>query len=212
MRDIPVFSTDLGVASLTFSQIPYTQTAYIRIQDTHDGEEFLKECVNFCKMAGAEKIYATGHDICQKYPYSTAIITMQADKLGIGATDACIFPVTDNTLEQWRDIYNRKVIYIPNGAWMTLQAAEKMLEEGSGYFVYRNGVLIGIGKVSGNVIEWIASVSYGSGVDVVRALCRVITEDTVVLEVADANEKAMNLYAHLGFIPVKVLSQWYKVM
>ena len=212
MRDISVFSTDLGVASLTFSQIPHTKTVYVRIQDTRNGDGFLEECVNFCKMAGAEKVYATGHDVCRKYPYSAAIIAMQADKLEIGTTDACIFPVTENTLAQWRDIYNRKVIHIPNGAWMTLQAGEKMLEEGSGYFVHRNGVLIGIGKVSGNAVAWIASVSSGCGADVLKALCHAITEDTVVLEVADTNKKAMNLYTELGFIPVRTISQWYRIL
>lgn len=211
MRDIPVFSTQLGVASLTLSQIPYTRKAYVRIQDTAAGEEFLRECASFCKMAGAEEVYATNHTACESYPYAAAIIAMQADKAGIGTTDGCLFPVTKNTLEAWREIYNQKVVSVPNGAWMTLQNAEEMLRQGSGYFIHRAGCLIGIGKVSGNQVEWVASVQPGGGETVVKALCHAITEDTVTLEVADTNEKAVSLYRKLGFVPTQMVSQWYKI-
>ena len=212
MRDIPVFATPLGVASLTLSQIPYTKTAYIRIQDTQSAEELLYECVSFCKMAGAEVVCATGHDVCMQYPFSASIVTMQADKATIGTADACIFPVTGQTLEQWRSIYNEKVVRIPNGAWMTLQEAQKMLQQGSGYFVHKDGVLLGIGKVEGNRIEWIASVYPGAGETVLKALCHAVMEQTVILEVADSNKKAMHLYQKLGFVSVQILSHWYRVL
>lgn len=211
MRDIPMFVTDLGVASLILNQIPYTQTAYIRIQDCKDGSRFLDECVNFCKMAGAEKILATGHNICEQYPLWTAIICMQASRSAIGQTDACLFPVTEKTLDSWREIYNQKVIRVPNGAWMTESDAKKMLEDGSGYFVHQDGVLLGIGKINKNQLQWIASVCPGGGEDVVKALCSAISEEFVTLEVADTNEKAVSLYSKLGFIPVRKLSQWYWV-
>ncbi len=211
MRDIPVFVTEFGAASLTLSQIPYTKTAYIRIQDTHEAEDFLRECVNFCKMAGAEMIYATGHSICEKFPFSTAVVSMQADKATIGSTDACIFPVTEKTLEQWRSIYNEKVVRIPNGAWMSMQDSEKMLQQGSGYFVHMDGTLLGIGKAEGNQIQWIASVHPRSGENILKALCHAITEETITLEVASTNEKAMNLYKKLGFIPTNILSDWYRI-
>ena len=72
MRDMPFFTTRLGVSSLTLSQIPYTKQAYIRIQDSREPEAFLQECLGFCKALGAEKVYATGHAVCEKYPeYAT---------------------------------------------------------------------------------------------------------------------------------------------
>ena len=63
MRNIPVFTTEYGVGSLILREIPYRQEAYIRIQDTKEPEAFLGECVDFCKAAGAERIYGTGQPL-----------------------------------------------------------------------------------------------------------------------------------------------------
>ena len=70
MKDFPCFATDDGVASLILKEIPYRQEAYIRFQDVQPGRfaPFLQECVSFCRMAGAEKIYAQGHEELSQYP------------------------------------------------------------------------------------------------------------------------------------------------
>ena len=211
MRDIPLFTTENGIASLTLNQIPYTHAAWIRIQDSVSPELLLKECTDFCIAVGAEHIYATGHSCCEKHPMFTKIIHMQADINTIGETDASLFPVTEDTLEQWRTIYNQKIQSVPNGSWMTIEKSREMLQQGSGYFVHRDGVLLGTGMVSGNHISWVASRMPGAGADVVRALCHAVTEDAVNLEVASANRKAVNLYEKLGFISTSVLSVWYQV-
>lgn len=209
MRDIPIFATDFGVASLTINQIPYTKKAYIRIHDSKYADEFISECVSFCVAAGAENIYATGHSACEKYREYTTILQMQADISVIGDTDAALFPVTEKTVEQWREIYNKKVLNVPNGSWMNSLQAQELLQ--SGYFVHRDHVLIGIGKVSDNHIHWVASCVKGVGEDVVRALCHAIIGETVTLEVASSNKKAMQLYHRLGFITVNELSKWYLI-
>lgn len=209
MRDIPFFVTELGAASLTLSQIPYTGKAYIRIQDSLTPRELLKECVNFCTAAGAQHIYAAGHPVCEEYPEHTRIIQMRADIADLGDTDAALFPVTDKTLEDWRQIYNQKIKNVPNGAWMTLQDADDMLKQGSGFFIHRNSSLLGIGKVADNEIQWVASVQSGAGIDVVRALCNAISDDFATVTVASANVKAVELYEKMGFVPVKEISVWY---
>lgn len=209
MRDIPMFTTEHGVASLVLSQIPYTLKAYIRIQSSCDGNELLQECLSFCIAAGAEHIYATGHRVCEDYPEYTAILEMRADHSSIGESDAALFPVTEETIEQWREIYNKKVCHVPNGSWKTIGQAQELLKDG--YFIHRNGKLLGIGKASGDKIQWIASCCPGAGAEVVRALCHALTEETITLEVASSNEKAIRLYEKLGFIRTKVLSKWYQV-
>jgi hypothetical protein len=212
MRDMPMFTTENGVASLTLNQIPYTKSAWIRIQNSVSPQALLEECIAFCKAVDAEYIYATGDSCCEKYTEHTKILNMQADIEMIGDTDAALFPVNGHTREEWRAIYNDKIKSVPNGAWMTVDRSKDMLEQGSGYFVHRDGSLLGTGMVDGNKLSWVASVQPGAGVDVVRALCHAVTEQTVRLEVASANIKAMQLYQKLGFIPISTISEWYKIL
>ena len=79
MKDFPCFATDDGVASLILKEIPYRKEAYIRFQDVQPGRfaPFLQECVSFCRMAGAEKIYAQGHEELSQYPLHAAVYEMR---------------------------------------------------------------------------------------------------------------------------------------
>ena len=117
----------------------------------------------------------------------------------------------EKTLRDWLDIYNKKIVSVPNGAWMTEADGKKMLERGDGYFVHRGGNLLGIGMAAGDTIDWVASVQPGAGRDVLLALNHALTEETVVLTVSDRNEKALKLYEELGFLKVKEISRWYQV-
>ncbi len=209
MHDIPMFTTENGIGSLVLSQIPYQKKAYIRIQSTLEPDAFLKECYGFCRAAGAEEIYATGISFSREP--DSVIIKMQAPATGIGDTDALLMPVTDSTLDDWVRIYNEKVIYVPNGAYMTSQMAKEMLRTGGGYWIHREGSPLGIGKISGSNIDWIASVAPGAGADILKSLCHGIFEDTVTLEVSSANKKAIKLYESLGFVPVSQMDSWYRI-
>ena len=211
MRDFPFFNTEFGVASLVLKEIPYQGTAYIILRDASDPEKLLAECVDFCRVCGAEAVYATGHEILERYPFYTAMWLMRCEANTLPDTDASLFPVQENTLEQWQRIYNEKVRCVPNGAWMTQKDAQKMLEDGTGYFVHRGGTLLGIGKVSGCEIQWVASVVSGGGKDVVCALAHAVWADSLELTVASENSKAVRLYESLGFVRAQEISRWYNV-
>ena len=60
MKDIPVFTTQNGVASLILQEIPTQGCAYIRLQATLSPEQLLAECISFCRMVGATRIYVAG--------------------------------------------------------------------------------------------------------------------------------------------------------
>ena len=212
MKDMPVFTTEYGVASLILREIPYQQTAYIRLQSTLEPEKLLKECVSFCRVVGAEKIYAMGDTCLEAYPFHTAMYRMVCHKDSIGDTDAALWPVQEATAKEFQRIFNGKAPSIPNGAWMTDKDTREMLQTGEGYFVHREDQLLGIGRVFGGELRFVASVSPGAGCDVVRALCHAVTEDTVELTVASENKKAIDLYQKLGFVSVEELSRWYQVL
>ncbi len=211
MKDIPLFTTPYGVACLILKEIPYTQRAYIRLVATENPAALLRECIAFCRSCGAEKLYAAGHAFLEKYPLHATVVRMQRSKDTLGKTDAELLPVQEETLEQWRSIYNEKMHSVPNAAYMDTFDAKKMLTDGSGYFIYRNGSLLGIGKVSQDTVEALAGVVPGSGRDIALALCSLLTGDTISIEVARENKKAVYLYKTLGFSAIEELSRWYLI-
>lgn len=211
MRDIPMFTTEFGIASLVLKEIPYQAAAYITIQDSLEPEKLLQEGVQFCRMCGAERIYATGHPSLESRELYTAMWELRCGRDSLPETDAALWPVQEQNLEQWREIYNQKVKRLPNGAWMTRADGKKMLEQGDGYFVHRDGKLLGIGRASGEVINWVAAVMPGAGQDVVCALAHALWCDSVTLTVASENRKALALYESLGFVRTREISKWYIV-
>lgn len=212
MKDIPVFDTENGIASLFLREIPYRQRAHIKIQSSQDPEKLLEECIAFCRMCGAEWIDAAGHDYLEKYPLITSLYAMTCPKAALGETDACLFPVTEETVDQWVDICNDRMKDIPNCAWMDRAQGLEMLKEGDGYFIHKDGVLWGIGRASGEMIDTVISVVPGKGEAVLLALASLLDTDVVRLQVASENHRAIRLYERLGFIKVKELSRWYRVL
>ena len=211
MKDFPFFTTEHGVATLILKEIPYQETAYIILRDSQEPLALAGECVDFCRVCGAERIYATGHDVLAAYPLYTAMWEMSCAREAIPDTDAALWPVQEKTLTQWQRIYNEKVKKVPNGAWMTNADAEKMLQDGDGYFIHRGETLLGIGRASSDRISWVASLAPGAGADVVKALAHAATEDTISLTVASTNQKAVDLYERLGFLRTAEISKWYKM-
>lgn len=212
MRNIPMFTTENGVASLTLEKIPYTGQAYVAIRDSAEPHAFLQECVDFCRAAGADSVYAMGCAVLTAYPLYTAIISMSRKRKELPESDAILVPVRIETLSSWRDIYNEKMRDIPNAAFLTIRDSERMLQEGNCYFVQRGEEILGIGVAGEGMIKAIASVIPGGGKDTMLALCSALCTDTVSLEVASNNIPAIKLYERLDFVETETISRWYKII
>ena len=211
MRDIPMFTTENGIASLVLKEVPYKGVAYITIQDSLQPADLLKECIDFCKMAGAAKIYATGDPVLTQYPIYTTVVKMQQLRSNLPEGDACLFPVTEETAEQWRSIYNEKMRPVPDAATITRGDMKGHITDGSCYFVHKDGMLLGIGMVKEEKIEAIAASRPGAGETVLLTLCNSIFTEKVVVEVASNNQPAVKLYERLGFQKTAEISCWYAV-
>lgn len=212
MQNIPVFTSENGVASLVLASIPGREEAFVTLQSSLEPERLLAECLDFCKMCGAERVYATGDPCLEKYPLHTAIFAMRGEKKVIGQTEAALFPVQETTAEKWRSIYNERMAGVDNAAWITFTGMKKLCRENHAYFVHRDGELLGVGMVGDGKIETLAAVKPGAGADVVKALLSGIFTDTVQLEVASTNLKAIRLYERLGFVKTAEKSRWYAVL
>lgn len=211
MRDFPIFTTENGVGSLVLKEIPYRGVAYITIRDSSAPAEFLNECADFCRAVGAQHVYASGHSILESYPVYTSIVQMSASTEFIPETDAALFPVTEKTVSRWKDIYNERMNNVDNASYMSDQTALELLKKGNGYFVHRDGDLLGIGIAGDDKIECVASCKRGAGRDIVSALTHALMSDSVVLEVATTNKRAISLYESMGFICTREISKWYKI-
>lgn len=212
MRDIPMFTTEYGVASLFLKEIPYRGRAHIKIQSSLEPDKLLEECIGFCRACGAQWIDAAGHAYLEKYPLITSLSLMTRPMEGLANMDACLFPMTEETMQEWLDVYNERMANVPNAAFMDSKDGKELLQKGSAYFVHRDGELLGIGVAAGDFIDTVIALKPGAGETVVRALSSILTEDTVRLMVADVNSRAVKLYERLGFVRVKELSRWYLVL
>ena len=211
MKDIPFFNTENGVASLRLKEIPYFQTAYITVQSALDEEKLLLDCFGLCRAAGAERIYANGLN-APDTKTGVDIIRLTRNTLDYEAPGAMLFPVQEETLPQWREIYNKKMRNVTGAAYMNEEMAREMLADRSGYFVHSNGELLGIGRVCNDTISVVAAVKKGAGQVVVNTLLSAVSSDLVVIEVASDNTKAISLYSSLGFMATGIVNTWNKII
>ena len=213
MRDIPVFTTEYGVASLIFKEIPYRGIAYVRVRDVQPGclIQLMEECAGFCRAAGADRVFAAGHEGLKQYPLYCTV-----EQMGLGVTEcfqpeANLWPVTEQTVEQWRQIYNQAMKDVDNAATMTKQD-EKEICLGGAYFVHDSGKLLGIGWIRDNALLAITSAVPGQGARVARTLFSLTDEERITLEVASTNARAIGLYRKLGFIKTGESTRWYQIL
>lgn len=212
MRDFPVFTTEYGVASLVLREIPYRQEAFITIQSSQQPEELLKECISFCRVCGAEKIYACGHELVESYPLHCIIYEMRGPvQVDMNKVEN-LWPVTRETIGKWRDFLNEKMRPIDNSGTLTKHGEQEILDLGGAYFVHRAGDLLGAGWIVGDELMLIASFQKGMGERVMHTLLSTACCQQIRLQVASTNTTAIRLYERMGFIKTAELRRWYRVL
>lgn len=209
MKDIPMFTTEYGIASLSLQQIPYRGDAYVTVLQAVDLSQLLSECARFCRMCGAQRIFATGHPGLERLPLYTHVIRMRG--CPIPGETACLWPVTAETAARWRQIYNEKMETVDNAIALSAREERQLWEENGAYFIHDGNKLLGIGWLRGQELLALAAVVPGAGAVVLQTLLSLVGEQTVTLEVASTNEKAIRLYEKLGFVKTEILRGWYCV-
>ena len=213
MKDIPMFTTDSGVSSLILKEIPYKQLAFIHVQDVQSGQlkPHLEECISFCRMLGAEKILAKGHEELQSYPLHSVVVemTLMHDQR---EPEANLWPVTQESVTKWREIYNEAMGKFDNHATLTFHDEKRIVQSGGAYFAHRDGELLGIGWMDGQELLALVSVIPGMGETVARTLFTTVSSDKITLEVVSDNLRAVRLYERMGFVKTREVSHWYRLL
>lgn len=214
MRDFPIFTTEYGVSSLVLKEIPYKKTAYIRIRAVQEDffREHLAECVSFCRMCGADRIFASGHEKLEVYPLYTTVLELRGQVHPDPEKVRCLFPVTEATVSRWRSIYNEKMSGVDNAGILESRDEEQILRSGGAYFVHDNGRSLGIGWLEDTKLLAVAAVEPGAGEIVMHTLMSLVKGDSMTLEVASTNGRAIKLYEKLGFLKIAETARWYRVL
>lgn len=211
MRNIPNFTTEYGAAALVLQEIPLRQEAYCLAQWAVPGGEdaLLEECARFCRMAGAARVYATG----LSRPGSPAfrLLRMTASRAAIPGTDAALWPLLPEGFADFRQIYNAAMAAVPAARSIGEGDRARLLAQGGCYFVHRGRTLLGLGQVEENRLLSIVSCVPGQGRCVAAALLSTVQADTVELQVASTNARALRLYQKLGFVTVGVAEEWWEI-
>ena len=211
MKDFPVFTTEFGVASLTLREIPYRAEAFILIQDTQQPEELLAECISFCKMCGAEKIYARGHEITQRYPLHCIVYEMRGTARIDESKVESLWPVTEKTVTKWRELMNEKMRPVDNSGTLEKKHEKDILDSNGAYFVHHEGELLGAGWLLHNKLLLLASCKRGAGERICHTLFSLIPNEEVKLDVVSTNQRAIRLYEKLGFVRTAEHRRWHRV-
>lgn len=212
MKDFPVFTTEYGVASLILKEVPYRQEAYIVIQSTEQPEELLAECISFCRAVGAERIYARGHEIAEKYPLHVIIYEMRGEMEADETLVTHLWPVTGETIGFWRQLLNEKMKNVDNAGTLEKKGENEILELGGAYFVHNDGQLLGAGWILGEELKLIAVTEKGAGERVFHTLLSAANPERLHLQVASTNDRAIRLYERMGMIKTAELRRWHRVL
>lgn len=213
MKDFPVFTTEYGVSSLILKEVPYRQEAYIHIQDVQpDGfADHLAECVSFCRMVGADKIYASGREQLEKYPVYMQLLEMRGQAWVDPSMLCNLFPVTEQTVSRWRQIHNDAMRNTDNAQTLETRDEAKILSSGGAYFIHDAGTLLGIGWMEDTKLLVVAGVIPGAGERLMHTMMSLVEGSDMTIEVASTNEKAIRLYEKMGFVITGERSRWYDV-
>lgn len=212
MKDFPMFTTEYGVASLILREIPYRSEAFILIQDSRQPKELLAECISFCRMCGAEKVYARGHEILERYPLHCIVFEMRGTARVDESKVENLWPVTEATAGQWRELINEKMRPVDNAATLVKKGEQEILDKGGAYFVHHSGELLGAGWLVDNELLLLASCKSGAGERICHTLFSLIPDQEVRLDVTSTNHRAIRLYEKLGFVKTAEHRRWYKVL
>jgi len=211
MKNIPVFTTASGVASLTLSNIPYNKTAYIQIQDSMDPESLLQECRDFCIAVGAESVMASGHPYLEKHPLYTKVLMLKQSKNKLPASNAVLVKVSEIDSARWREIYLERMQHVPNARYISNADMRAYVNQEQCFFVRLAEKEIGIGMLRDDEIVVIAGLLPGMGREILIALADRVNAVNVKVTVSDQNKPAIKLYERLGFQLENVVSKWYKI-
>lgn len=216
MKDIPVFTGSHGIATLVLKEIPWSGCGYVIVRSVwDDAAAFLEECLDFCRACGAEQVYASWEMAELPAPHAYDMVELQMKKSELPAGNSVeTEELTKENSGAFLDVYNRCFRTVPNAASYSQKDTARQIGEETACLVFRGGVCAAIAEISKEGLEAVAVLPEyrGLGYDLTRTVLEKVPSVTLKLKTASTNERALRLYARLGFRQTAVLSRWWKLM
>ena len=219
MNNIPVFTAQSGTATLILREIPVSEQAYILLRTVLPGqaENLVAECASFCKMCGAEEIFASWEDGDLPFlppAYDIYLLHVLKSALPEGKP-VQLTPMTPENDAIFQRIYNRCFSHVSHALSYDRGQIARIYREHQKAFLALDEKKkpYGIGELHGDELAAIAVLPKyrGTGTDLAISLLQLCPGEELRVTVASDNDAAMRLYERLGFHLTGVESRWFRV-
>lgn len=216
MKNIPLFTSAYGIATLILREIPWNGCAYVLIRSVWNGQAaaLLEECRGFCRAVGAEQIFAAydTEELPAEHAYD--MILMTRPKAGLPEGNQLeLEPLTRENSEAYLEIYNRRFVNVPSAASYDRTSLEPLYGEDLAWLAKVNGCYAGVAEISQEGLEGIAVLPEyrGCGYDLALAVLQMVPSTMLQLKVASTNLRAITLYERLGFEKKEIQKRWWRL-
>lgn len=204
MKDIPIFTSSGGIATLILREIPIKGEGYVLLRSVFTTTDaLLRECADFCVAAGAERVFVSGQEGLSHLPVYACLIERTLPRNQIPPTEAIAVPIQSEDADRWASQYNEK--------FRTVPSAQSCRKPENAYDIYLHGKHIGIGQIHDSKLDSVAALEPHMGQACVSALAAQCKGETLHLLCAVENLPAMKLYDRMGFSVGPIKECWYQV-
>lgn len=216
MKNIPLFTSSFGLATLILREIPWSGRAYVLVREVWgDAAALLDECRGFCRAAGAGEVYAAWAEGFETLPAAHAydMLAMSCQKAALPVGTLPLVPLSRENAGAYLDIYGRCFRDVPGAASYDRKSLEPLYDEELAWLVPVEGGYGAIAEISKTGLEGIAVLPEhrGLGYPLAATVLQMVPNSTVHLKVASTNHRALMLYRRLGFTESGLARPWYQL-
>ena len=217
MKNIPMFTSSYGLATLILKEIAWNGRAYVLVRSVWNDQiaALLDECRSFCRAVGAEEIYASWDAEELPAEHAWDMIDMACPKSALPAPRQTVEleQAAPETAEDYLRIYNQCFRDVPAAASYDRKSLEPLYGEDLIWLAKVRGQYAAVAEISKEGLEGIAVLPEfrGLGFDLAAAVLRMVPSTEVRLKVASTNVRARRLYDRLGFAEVGISRRWYRL-
>lgn len=217
MKNIPMFTSSYGLATLILKEIAWNGRAYVLVRSVWNDQTaaLLDECRSFCRAVGAEEIYASWDAEELPAEHAWDMIDMACPKSALPAPRQTVEleQAAPETAEDYLRIYNQCFRDVPAAASYDRKSLEPLYGEELIWLAKVRGQYAAVAEISKEGLEGIAVLPEfrGLGYDLAAAVLRMVPSTEVRLKVASTNVRARRLYDRLGFAETGISRRWYRL-